>query len=811
MSKDCMIESGLTESQAERALTAENPASELAEMADELSKTQAMQLQNLEKATEVLNYIDSLPPEKAGHALRALVSSSSSGLKNVRNIEHLTQHYERIYQARLADLIDKFRTSAGRQAREVVTGSAGAAHKTAENNFIKSVYAVSRGESTGNKEMDLLAHEWLETSQKAVDDFNDAAGFEAISKLDQWAMPQSWDAARVKDQFKTADEYADWMANKVDLDKMGADRINRLYQGDLKKWEAQNRKRAKKNLEPMPRPRKSEHRALTPDEARVVLKESWESIVREGRNKTPDTVGTFRKQGTPHMRHAHQRVLHIKDAESWIEINDMLGRGERVFDILMGHLNRMAGDTATMHVMPPRVFEAAKDHVKDRLPEGEWSNLTYTEDMYKVAAGRLEPGDNERLSTWVQGTRNVLTATRLDKAMISAIADTGAGFVVSKSLGLSYTRVLARTFKLMLGNAGKLEAVRMGLGADSWIQNAASNMRMGEASMTGWTAHLAQGVMRVSLLSSWTHAGRISFQQELLGALSDLSDTAFDDLPAKMRRVFTEDYEIDAAKWDAFRSGSKEGDAGLLSLDTDAAIPFHMLMTTYANRAVPTPDARVRAVTTQGYADTHMKGAVSRLGLSFKSFPITIMSNHWMWLAHAKSLEGMNRAVYAGALVGSMTGMGILAQLAYDKVEGKGERRLDKPEQWRDLALEGAVRGGFFSLPGDALLTPYSQYGSHGAIDKTVSGLFPAKDIVTDLSNVTGMTAAGKALYGDEYTGEDYGLHVAKAIDKNVPQPWQVRLVTKHAAEWLKETMGGSEYRKEKRRKDAEERKKFRK
>ena len=803
-----MVEAGVEPEQARVILNADEPSAELYQQIDELSKEKAQQVANLQKTMEVIDYIDAViqetnDPKMAVAALRSLISHSSRGLENRLNIEHLTHHYERIYQKELADLIAEFRTSASRLAKEVFTGSAREQDRVAEKLFIDSVFGRAQTPKVDSKntEMDALADKWLATVERMRQDFNEAAGFEAIEKLEGWNMPQSWDAAKIKDQFKTADEFADWMIDRVDLQRMGADRVARKFNADVKKWRAKQKK-SKKEIPPPKRPKDT---ALTKQEAREVLKTSYDTIISDGYSKLEMAAASQTRKGTPYRRHAHSRVLHLKDADSWSQVNDMLGRGERVFDILMSHVNSMANDTATMEIMPPRAFEAAKLYIEKGLQQ---KVSRHTDDMYKVAAGRTESGNMEDLAAVTRGARDILISTRLDKAMVSAIADTGANFTFSKHLGLSYGKVLRTQIKMMWGNSLKDRANQAGLGADAWVQNASSNMRMGESSFTGWTGHLAQGSMRFTMLSSWTHAGRAAFQQELLSEISRLSDTPFDELPQNLQDVMGAEFGLKASDWDAFRGQEKVN--GYLPVDNPAAKKVNGILTTYANRAVPTPDARVRAITTLGYSDTALEGALARLGFSFQAFPLTIMSNHWMFLANNRSLTSkMNRVQYTGMLLGTMTAMGIVAQLAYDASEGKDMRRLESAEDWGRLLQEGYIRGGGLSLAGDYFGTEWNRYGNSGPVEKIFNSMFPVKDLAEDVLTISPTGALLRAVTDDNYTMEKYLLDAAKVVDKNTPQPWFIRPVTKEAAEFLKEGLGGATYAKERRRKERDERKKY--
>ena len=66
------------------------------------------------------------------------------------------------------------------------------------------------------------------------------------------------------------------------------------------------------------------------------------------------------------------------------------------------------------------------------------------------------------------------------------------------------------------------------------------------------TRRISDFVMRASLLSPWTQAGRWAFGMEYLGFLGDNVGKTFDQLPENMQRSMNH-YNIGAEKWEVMR------------------------------------------------------------------------------------------------------------------------------------------------------------------------------------------------------------------------------------------------------------------
>lgn len=821
MSKECLIGNGMLPEQAEEIANQVDPVVELEVRKANAEEEKLRKAHDLERAQETLDYIElgMSGGATAAEMLRARISPGYNGTGQVDNIESVAEAYFSVYSQRLSNLIEKFRTSKSQILREVVAPWVKGKTAEQERSFVKAIFTVSRGgKLDDNPELEDLAKTWLETIELAVADFNKAAGFDAIKELKHWDLPQSWDANAVKRKFPTAQEFADWMYSRVDLQRMAEDRINRKMRVVADKQHKLRKKARKKGMSPeeidakYPLPKRpSKINPLTKAEADEILKESYESITQQGWNKLESPIEAGKKQAaTPAKRHSQERVIHFRDGDSWYDVHEMMGREDRLFDVMMGHLDRMATDAATMEVLPPRAFEALNNYAQQM----DGGGADYTQAMYNQAAGRLTPGSEQWVVGMVNTLRNLTTGIRLDAALIAAFGDVVLLNRVGTAYGLSQLRTIKTiaagiadsfTPQALGGQKYKQLAMRNALGADAFIQGAASNMRMGEASISGWSGHLAQLVMRGTGLASWTHGLRATFKVELAGSISDQSKKSFDQLPEQLKKTLGDEYNITPDQWDAYRKQVKN-EAGILPLDTAEGRPFLMLINGATNRAVVTPDTRTRAIITQGKAESDLSGALWRLGLGLKSFPISLIANNFMWAWYGKQIggSGVNRLAYLGSTAAAMSVMGMGTTLALDYFNGKEMRDLDEEGAINKLLVEGIVRGGGLSLIGDIVFQDPNAFGAMGYLDKLGNSVMPGLGVAEEM--MSPVSAGAKFIWSDDYTWDKYKVEVARDWQSLVPEPWYLRRhITRPGWDFVNEAIGGREYRKQRRRRERRE------
>lgn len=299
-------------------------------------------------------------------------------------------------------------------------------------------------------------------------------------------------------------------------------------------------------------------------------------------------------------------------------------------------------------------------------------------------------------------------------------------------------------------------AVQLGLVADGWARIAGSSQRYaGEILQKGKFAKGADILMKASLLEPWTNAGQWAFSLEFSGMLGRSADKAFEKLPQDLQKSFKR-YGLYAKDWDIIRKapldeykGAKFVNvANLAKLDNanlEVANKLQNMILTERDFAVITSDPRARAMLYQGTKAGTITGEVARFFGMYKSFPITILTTHFM---RALSLDGtLSQAAYLASLFVPMTLCGALAFQSKQIIRGKEPVPMDSWKFW----LGAAVQGGGAGIIGDFFFSEQNRFG--GGIATTLLG--PGGGLLNDAWELTVENAKQKAAGEDTNFGSE--------------------------------------------------------
>ena len=244
--------------------------------------------------------------------------------------------------------------------------------------------------------------------------------------------------------------------------------------------------------------------------------------------------------------------------------------------------------------------------------------------VFKTVSGEINGGNWTTLADGVQFVRNLQVASKLGGAFLASFTDIATASLTANYNNISAAKVFKRHMQLFSASseADRVAIARMGLVYDTWTGMAHSANRFSDTYGTGASAKTAEVTLRLSGLSAWTEAGRKAFGMEFAGMLQDNFGKSFDQLDDAVRNTLTK-YGITDADWNAFRKtkpveiqGSKFAD-----LTADESMKFHAMVLQETDFAVPTPDARVRAIATGGLERGTFWGQVARSAMMIKSFP----------------------------------------------------------------------------------------------------------------------------------------------------------------------------------------------
>ena len=671
------------------------------------------------QAVRISQAYDSVKSHPQGMAagITALLTKDPRGNAKYKNVEFLAKYYEGKFHSMNAEALAKFRSRMFgiEQDEEELT------------KFLKAIYR----EEVDDPEIKAMADAWHETAEQMRVLFNARGG--SISKNERWLMPQRHDQASIK---KAGVET--WKETIRDL-------LDRQYMVD------------------------EAGRPLSDEQFEEALDAVYETISTGGLNKAKGlTVPRLGKKLS--RKGGEKRFLYFKDADSWMKYQNRFGRGN-VFDALTDYINMMSNDIAVMETLGPSprntfdfLLNKAKLEEDISGPEEAFNNA-----VFKVAAGQVNGGELTSAADGLEATRNVLTSVTLGGAFISALSDAGFVAMTAKMNGIAPLKVIRQQLSLMRpdNEADRIFGTRLGLTAENAARQTAAN-RYADTYGTGKAAKLAEGVMRASGLEAWTNAARKAFGMEFSALLADNFQKSFADLETGLQDAFGR-YGITEQDWDGFRKQSPlmlRG-APYADMTQEGGVKFHQMVLSETDFAVPTPDARVRAVTTMGTSRATVSGMGIRTVMQLKSFPITILMGHGMRMFYQDTAG--KKLQYFGGLMAITTILGGITLQAKDLAAGREPRpMLDnngvlKPE----FVVAAMAQGGGLGIFGDFLFSDQNRFGSGPA--STLLG--PTGDLVNRAARLS-IGNIQEAIRGEE-------THIfSETIDfaeRYTPDIWQIQ------------------------------------
>ena len=470
------------------------------------------------------------------------------------------------------------------------------------------------------------------------------------------------------------------------------------------------------------------------------LRDVYDNITTRGWNTREATMGT---QGRAlYNKRGDHRVLHFQSGAAWRDYNKQFGDGD-LFSSLIGGLSGMARDVALMRVLGPnprlglQFAEALAQRQAGRLADGALeakvdSAAKLSRAMLAHLDGSANSPVNQSWGAFFSGTRSVLTSIQLGSAILSAPTDLATLTMAARTVGMNPGNVLARHTQLMASRATRRTAARMGYVADTLAEAGSTTSRyVGEIWVPNIARKLAGFTMRASGLSFWTDMARTAFQMEFAGALADMADQAFDQIPEAMRRALSA-RGIGAADWDMLRAPegrfTAENGADFLSpfywLEHQTALPrdqaeglamrLQMLIEEHMEYAVPTANVEGTARMMMGAQPGSVPGELVRSFGMYKSFALSLTLNQ---IRRFNAIPTrMDKLKYAAMMGCGLLMLGALSVQLKELAKGRDPRPMDEPKFW----LAALFQSGGLGIFGDFFSSETSRAG--GGLAETIAG-----------------------------------------------------------------------------------------
>lgn len=520
-------------------------------------------------------------------------------------------------------------------------------------------------------------------------------------------------------------------------------------------------------------------------EIRELLEYSFDTLSSNGANKTEIGRQSFGGNSKVTSRHSESRVLHFKDAESWMEYQSEFG-GMPFVDLIEAHVNGLSKDIAMVENLgsSPKnsmriLMDAAeqKDWLKGVDADTTAKSRKRAQTMFDEFMGANTP-ESEVLANLGLAYRSMNVASMLGGTTLSSFTDQA---MIKKTANI-HNIAWRKTFGELISQLNPKNkedrelAHSLGLATEEMLGSIARWSDDGLTSVSGKSQKLARvssavasQVMRVSGLNALTAASKVGFTKMLMEKYGRLSRSkAWSELD-ELDRELMQKTGLSERVWEVMRLAEpvvdRKGnqlmsarsiyeipDEKLLAFGDsqrvrdEVASSFQAHLLDEQGMAVVEAGLRERTFMSAGQKKGTVPGEIFKSMLQFKSFPAAFLMRHG---SRAMSQPTkMSKAGYGISIFAMTTLLGALVVQLKELANGNDPQTMwdsDDPQKTINFLTRSAVQGGGLSILGDILVAGTDTSG-RSASD------FMVGPFGSDAKAVLGLTVGNFTQY---YEGKD--------------------------------------------------------
>lgn len=536
-------------------------------------------------------------------------------------------------------------------------------------------------------------------------------------------------------------------------------------------------------------------------EIRSLLEYTYDTLSSDGANKIE--VGRQATGGGTSKvtnRHGESRVLHFKDADSWLEYQSDFG-GMQFVDLVESHINGLSKDIAMVENLGSNPKTALKI-LMDAASKKDWekgieanktnSSRKRAQTMFDEFSGGNSP-QSQVLANLGLAYRSMNVASMLGGTTIASIADQATIAKTASVHNVAYRKAFGGLLE-QLNPANKSDrelAHSLGLATEEMLGSIARWSDDGLTSTYGKSEKLARissgvatQVMRVSFLNALTSASKVGFTKLLMEKYGRLSRSkAWNDLDVQDRELLS-NTGLDERAWQVFqlaepvvdRKGNQLmsarsiyeipdekltafGDPKQVKDQVASQLQAHLL--DEQGMAVIEAGLRERTWMTVGAKGT-ITGEVFKGLMQFKSFSASFLMRQGSRTMAQEGLKG--KAAYAIPLVVSMTLLGGLVVQLREILNGNDPQTIydsNDPKKATSFFMRSLVAGGGLPVLGDILVAGTDTSGRDA--NSFVSG-----PLGSDFTALLGLTVGNLTQY-NEGKDTNFGNEAFKFVKGKIP------------------------------------------
>ncbi|EXB35409.1 hypothetical protein J518_0839 [Acinetobacter baumannii 1419130] len=536
-------------------------------------------------------------------------------------------------------------------------------------------------------------------------------------------------------------------------------------------------------------------------EIRSLLEYTYDTLSSDGANKIE--VGRQATGGGTSKvtnRHSESRVLHFKDAESWLEYQSEFG-GMQFVDLVEAHINGLSKDIAMVENLGSNPKTALKI-LMDAAAKKDWekgieenqtkSSRKRAQIMFDEFSGGNSP-QSQVLANLGLAYRSMNVASMLGGTTIASLADQATIAKTAHIHNLSYLKTFGELVRHL--NPKNKEDRRLmhslGFATEEMLGSIARWSDDGLTSSYGKSEKLAKissgiatQVLRVSFLNALTSASKMGMDAMLMEKYGRLSRSkAWNDLDVQDRELLS-NTGLDERAWQVFqlaepvvdRKGNQLmsarsiyeipdeklaafGDPKQVKDQVASQLQAHLL--DEQGMAIVEAGLRERTWMTVGAKGT-ITGEVFKGITQFKSFSAAFLMRQGSRMVAQEGLKG--KAAYGIPLFVTMTLLGGLVVQLRELLNGNDPQTIydsNDPKKAGSFFMRSVVAGGGLPVLGDILVAGADTSGRD-------ANSFVAGPLGGDFESLLSLTVGNLTQY-NEGKDTNFGNEAFKFVKGKVP------------------------------------------
>ncbi|EPK9977841.1 hypothetical protein [Acinetobacter baumannii] len=632
-----------------------------------------------------------------------------------------------------------------------------------DQELVQKIVRERFGENTGDALAKKISDKMGDVFETMRDRFNRNGG--DIGKLDNWGLPQTHNLEKIAKAGKEA-----WVNKAESLID------TRQYVHENGDYYSQQ-------------------------EIRSLLEYTYDTLSSDGANKIE--VGRQATGGGTSKvtnRHGESRVLHFKDAESWLEYQSEFG-GMQFVDLVEAHINGLSKDIAMVENLGSNPKTALKI-LMDAAAKKDWekgidenktqSSRKRAQAMFDEFSGGNSP-QSQVLANLGLAYRSMNVASMLGGTTIASLADQATIAKTAHIHNLSYRKTFGELVRHLNPKNKEDRKLMHSLGFATeemlgsiarWSDDGLTSSYGKSEKLAKISSGIATQVLRVSFLNALTSASKMGLDAMLMEKYGRLSRSkAWSDLDVQDRELLS-NTGLDERAWQVFqlaepvvdRNGNQLmsarsiyeipdeklaafGDPKQVKDQVSSQLQAHLL--DEQGMAIVEAGLRERTWMTVGAKGT-ITGEVFKGITQFKSFSAAFLMRQGSRMVAQEGLKG--KAAYGIPLFVTMTLLGGLVVQLRELLNGNDPQTIydsNDPKKATSFFMRSLVAGGGLPVLGDILVAGTDTSGRD-------ANSFVAGPLGGDFESLLSLTVGNLTQY-NEGKDTNFGNEAFKFVKGKVP------------------------------------------